>query len=93
MARDRRLENPPALGVEHRVNAGNGSGRHVRGLSFSDTPDQALSLRSWPQGQSRGLGATALATPKPRRRVRAQAAIEVHDLVSARDATGFSVRT
>jgi hypothetical protein len=36
MARDRRLENPPALGVEHRVNAGDRSGRHVRELSFSD---------------------------------------------------------
>jgi hypothetical protein len=42
MARDRRLENPPALGVEHRVNAGDRSGRHVRELSFSDTSHQGI---------------------------------------------------
>jgi hypothetical protein len=42
MARDRRLENPPALGVEHRVNAGDRSGRQVRELSFSDTSHQGI---------------------------------------------------
>jgi hypothetical protein len=31
-----RLENSPALGVEHRMNAGDRGGRHVRELSFSD---------------------------------------------------------
>jgi hypothetical protein len=36
MARDRRVENPPALSVEHRVNAGDRSGRQVRELSLSD---------------------------------------------------------
>ncbi len=55
MARDRRLENPLALGVEHRVNAGDRSGRQVRESSFSDTSHQGitqLALDALPGGSA-----------------------------------------
>src|SRR4051794_33873163 len=47
MARGRRLENPPALGVEHRVNAGDRSGRHVRDLSFSGSTKEVAVWTRW----------------------------------------------
>ena len=63
MARDRRLKNPPALGVQHRVNAGDRSGRQVRELSFSDiTSVPARGAYGMTLMRKEGLGGLVSAT-------------------------------